>query len=384
MTVFKGFMILVKRNLGMFFLFLAIFVTLCVSIQVLSGEKGNYQFQEESLNIAIIDRDGSTLSEGLTDYLGERNHLVDVPDEKGVIQEKLFYRDIYYVVIIPEDFERVCLEEGEKLATTKISGADTSLYIDQQIDAFLNEMRILKNAGFSTEEALREVQEIGSRDGEVVMIDKNGHGGSMALYAYLFRYLPYLLLSVLCYIIGFVMIAYRKEEVRRRILCSSLSLRRQNMQLVAGFVVIGAVFWGICMALPLFMYGKDFLADENLPYYLLNSFVMMLVALSISFVIGVLVEKEVVVNGVVNVVSLGMSFICGVFVPASILGKGVRTVSHFLPVYWYETVNEIIGNHVPVTASQRAAVWQGMGIQLLFATAILSLGLVASKYKEQR
>lgn len=384
MTVFKGFMILVKRNLGMFFLYMVIFVALCVSIQLLSGENGIAQFQEERLNIAIIDRDGSTLSEGLTDYLGERNQLVDVPDEKGVIQEKLFYRDIYYVVTIPEDFEKVCLEEGEKLATTKISGADTSIYIDQQIDTFINEMRILKNAGFSTEEALKEVQEIGSRDGEVVMIDKNRHGGSMALYAYLFRYLPYLLLSVLCYIIGFVMIAYRKEDVRRRILCSSLSLRRQNMQLVAGFVVIGAVFWGICMILPLAMYGKDFLADENLPYYLLNSFVMMLVALSISFVIGVLVEKEVVVNGVVNVVSLGMSFICGVFVPASVLGKGVRTVSHFLPVYWYETVNEIIGNHVPVAASQRAAVWQGIGIQLLFAAAILCLGLVASKYKEQR
>ena len=75
---------------------------------------------------------------------------------------------------------------------------------------------------------------IGKLDTEVTMIDKNGHGGQMAPHAYLFQFLPYLFLAVLCYIIGFVMIAYRKEDVRRRILCSSVSLRTQNAGLVAG------------------------------------------------------------------------------------------------------------------------------------------------------
>ena len=63
-------------------------------------------------------------------------------------------------------------------------------------------------------------------------------------------------------------------------------------------------------------------------------------SLAISFLIGVLVEKEEVINGVVNVISLGMSFTCGVFVSMSVLGKGVRAFAHFLPVYWYEIVNE--------------------------------------------
>lgn len=383
MTVFKGFMTLVKRNIFTFFLYLAIFMTICIMIQVLIGGEGTVKFEEEILEIAVIDRDGGELARGLASYLGGKHHLTDIADDKKTIQENLFYRNIYYVVTIPENFEEKCLEGEEKLKTTKIPGASTAFYVDQQIDTFLNDVRVLKAAGFSTEEAIAEVGRIGEISTDVTLIDKNGHGGQMAPHAFLFQYLPYMILSVLCYIIGFVMVAYRKKDVRRRMLCSAVSLRSQNVQLVAAYLVIGAVLWIICMCMPLALYGKEFLQDSNLIYYLLNSFVLTLVSLAISFLIGVLVEKEEVINGVVNVISLGMSFTCGVFVSMSVLGKGVRAFAHFLPVYWYEIVNEIIGSNAEFTAAQKTAIFQGIGIQLLFAAAILSAGLAVSKYKEQ-
>ena len=383
MTVFKGFMTLVKRNIFTFFLYLAIFMTICIMIQVLISGEGTVKFEEESLEIAVIDRDGGELARGLASYLGGKHHLTDIADDKKTIQENLFYRNIYYVVTIPENFEEKCLEGDEKLKTTKIPGASTAFYVDQQIDTFLNDVRVLKAAGFSTEEAIAEVGRIGEISTDVTLIDKNGHGGQMAPHAFLFQYLPYMILSVLCYIIGFVMVAYRKKDVRRRMLCSAVSLRSQNVQLVAAYLVIGAVLWIICMCMPLALYGKEFLQDGNLIYYLLNSFVLTLVSLAISFLIGVLVEKEEVINGVVNVISLGMSFTCGVFVSMSVLGKGVRAFAHFLPVYWYEIVNEIIGSNAEFTVAQKTTIFQGIGIQLLFAAAILSAGLAVSKYKEQ-
>ena len=90
-------------------------------------------FEEESLDIAVIDRDGGELARGLTEYLGERHNLVDIEDNEDVIQESLFYRNIYYLVTIPEDFEEKCLTECEKIKTTKIPGASTTFYVDQQI-----------------------------------------------------------------------------------------------------------------------------------------------------------------------------------------------------------------------------------------------------------
>ena len=118
--------------------------------------EGLNQFQEESLHIAVIDRDGGSLSKSLKEYLGEKHRLVEIEDDKKVIQENLFYRNVYYVVTIPENFEKKYLEEGERLKTTKVPGTVSAFYIDQQIDTFLNDVRILKSAGFSTEEAAEE------------------------------------------------------------------------------------------------------------------------------------------------------------------------------------------------------------------------------------
>ena len=383
MTVFKGFITLIKRNIFMCILYLVIFMSICISIQMLTGGKGTTEFEEERLKITVIDRDGGTLAESLKEYLGEKHDLVTLKDDENVIQENLFYRNIYYVLTIPEGFEEKCLDGTEKLKTTKIPGTTSAFYVDQQIDTFLNDVRVLKTSGFTVEEAVEEVKKNGKTKTEVTLLDKNGYGGERPAHAYMFQFMPYMMISVLCYIIGFIMIAYRKKEVRQRIRCSATSLFSQNVQLVMGYIVFGIGFWIICMLMPAVLYTKDFLTDRNLGYYLLNSFVMMLVSLSISFCVGVLVEREEIVNGVVNVISLGMSFTCGVFVSMSVLGKGVRAVAHFLPVYWYEIVNETIADNGALSASQQTAVWQGIGIQLLFAAAILGVGMMLSKRGSQ-
>lgn len=383
MTVFRGFMIMVKRNLGMMFMYLAIFITIAVMVQTMTKGKGMEHFEEERLKIAVIDRDHGELARGLTEYLGERHDLVKVKDDKNVIQEKLFYRDIYYVVTIPEHFERVCLEEGEKLQTTKLPDTTSAFYVDQQISTFLNSVKVLTSAGYSIDEAVSDAAEAGKTESDVKLIDKNGNGGFAMPHSFLFQYMPYIILAVLCYTIGYIMMAFRKKDVRQRMLCSSISGRRQNMQMVAGFVVIGAGFWGICMLLPLVMYPGQFLNDPNNIYYMINSFLCVLVGLSIAFTIGVVVQEIAALNGIINVITLGMCFTCGVFVSLDVLGKGVRMFAQFLPLYWYEKVIGVLSVNTEFTKAQSEVIYKGFGIQLLFAVAILCVGLVLSKSKEQ-
>ena len=143
MTVFKGFLLLVKRNLGIFFLYFGIFMSICILIQATTGEEGTNQFKEESLQIAVIDRDGGKLAESLREYLGEKHQLVELEDDKRMIQENLFYRNVYYVVTIPEGFEQKYLENGEKLKTTKVPGTVSAYFIDQQIEMFFQGFKIV-------------------------------------------------------------------------------------------------------------------------------------------------------------------------------------------------------------------------------------------------
>lgn len=381
MTVFKGFLTITKRNMGMIFLYIAIFLTISFSVQAMLGDEGAVSFERESLNIAVIDRDGSELAEGLTSYLGGYHTLKDLPDDKSILQDRLFYREVNYIVTIPENFEEKCLAEGEKLSVTKVPGSTSGYYVDQQINTFLNDVRILTKGGFSLSDAVAEVQKNTEITPEVTLIDKNGHGGELPGHAFMFQYMPYILLSILCYTLGYIMIAFSKPEVRKRTLCSSMSARSMSLQLLLGYVTIGALVWILCTMMPVIVYGKEFLTDAHLPYYLMNSFLMMLVSLSLSFLISAFLKNEDLISAIVNVLTLGMAFTCGVFVSMDVLGKGVKTVARFLPVYWYEVANELIGGNAVFSEAQLQTLYQCFGIQLLFAAAFVGITLV---FRRQR
>lgn len=381
MTVFRGFLMITKRNIHMMFLYIFIFIAIAVAVQKTTKDTSS-SFKPESLNITVIDRDGGELARGLTDYLKQFHTLVDIPDDVSLLQDRMFYRDIYYAVTIPKSFEDRCLYGDEQLPVTKVPGSNSGFYVDQQIDTFLNDVRILTESGFSLTDAIADVIEHGANTPDVTLLDKNGHGGERPDHAFMFQYMPYILISILCYSLTYIMIAFRNPDVRRRMMCSAVPVRSQNMQLVLGYTLVGIFVWGICTALPVMMYGKSFLNDPNLPYYLLNSFLMTLVSLSLAFLAGTLVRREELVSAVVNVLSLGMSFLCGVFVDLDLLNKGVRTVAQFLPAYWYEIVNGLLANNASFSRTQQISLLTGYGLQLLFAAVIMGVGLVISRNRQ--
>ena len=60
---------------------------------------------------------------------------------------------------------------------------------------------------------------------------------------------------------------------------SAVSARRQSLEGLLAMFIMGGGLWGIGMAGAILMYGKTFLSSENFGYYVLNTLVMMAVAL---------------------------------------------------------------------------------------------------------
>lgn len=381
MTVFRGFLIITKRNIHIIWLYLLLFLGIAIMVQKAAGGNTS-EFEQVSLNIAVIDRDGGKLAKGLADYLSQYHTLVELPDEPSIIQDRMFYREVYYVAAIPEDFEERCLYGDETLPVTKVPGSNSGFYVDQQIRIFMNEVRIMVSSGFSLSEAVEEVLEHSAGEAEVTLIDKNGFGGKQPMHAFMYQYMPYILISILCYSMSYIMIAFRNEDVKRRMMCSAIPARSQNLQLALGVAVVGIAVYGLCTLMPFLMYGTTFMKDPNMPYYLVNSFMMTLVSLSLSFLIGTLVRREEIISAIVNVVSLGMSFLCGVFVELEVLGKGVRTFAQFLPAYWYEVANGLLSNNSSLSPAQQTSLYTCYGLQILFAAAILGVAMVISRIRQ--
>ena len=65
MTVFRGFLMITKRNIHMMFLYIVIFLAIALAVQKTTKDTSS-SFQPESLNITVIDRDKGELARGLT------------------------------------------------------------------------------------------------------------------------------------------------------------------------------------------------------------------------------------------------------------------------------------------------------------------------------
>lgn len=382
MTVYKGYMKIVRRNIGLILMYLAIFTGITVIFQTSDQKDPIGSYQAESVRIAVVDEDGGSLAAGLKEYLRQFHEVSMAEHDKGRLQEDLFYRDVEYIVWIPEHFFDTCIADGKKLAVTKVPGSYTAFYVDQQINSYLNDARTCYAAGFTQEEAAESLKKL--KPAQVEFLDTGRVSGQTPAYGFYFRYIPYLFLSVLCYVMGNVLVAFRRGDLPKRMRACAVSSRRQNLEGLLASATLGLCLWAVCIAGAFVCYGKIMSKRGGVGYFLLNTLLMMFVALTISYLVGMLVHGKSAVNtlsGVVNVLSLGMSFLCGVFLPLELMNKGVKAAAQFLPVYWYEVVNELLVEFGTVTGEVKQIVLQGLGIQLVFVVALVCVTMVAAKWR---
>ena len=381
MTVFKGYMRIMKKNTGLILLYLGIFFGVTMALQAAAGKETYTSYESEKIKIGVVDKDNGPLAEGLVKWLEGTHHVTMLEDNREKLQEELFYRNVEYIVVIPEDFYENCMVNGESISVTKVPGSYSAYYVDQQLESCLNTMRTYLKAGFSQKEAATAI--LDKKRGEVTMLDTDENSGTSG-WLYYFRYIPYLFLALLCYVMGYVLMAFKKDDIPKRMQASAISARRQSLEGLLAMFVMGGGLWGIGMAGAILMYGKTFLSSENFGYYVLNTLVMMAVALSLSYLIGLFVKNSNMLNGLSNIVSLGMCFLSGVFVPMSVMDKRVLKIAQFLPVYWYEDINETLARYHSVSGNIATDIWKSLGIEVMFALAFVAIILALSKYKRQK
>lgn len=383
MTVFKAYMKITKRNAGLIVLYVAIFMAVTLTFQFTAvRNEEDAQYTAYSLKIGVIDKDKGPLAKGIQEYLSQFHSLIPMEDNKAKLQENLYYGKVAYIIRIPAGFEKAYLEKDAKLPVTKVPGSYTSFYVDQQIDSFFNSVKTYYAAGYSSAEAVQSA--LSMEQSTVKLLDSGGNEGKMKGYMFFYRYLPYPILCILSFVIGNVLNAFRNGNIRKRMQASAISDRRKNGEILLATALLGVVLWGGYVAVSFLLYKRDFLESPAVGYYLLNSFAMLLTSMSIAYVIGILVDNVNARTGVVNVVSLGMCFLCGVFVPLEFLGKGVTMAAQFLPVYWYEKANDLLIKFGTIRGTAKTQVWQALGIQLVFAAALVCAATALSKSKRQK
>lgn len=383
MTVYKGYLLIIRKNIGLIMMYIGIFAGIAMIIQHASRQTTvTENFLASKMNVTVIDRDHTRLAEELTRFLKREHNFVPMTDQMEEIQQALYYRDVEYILVIPEGTQSTFLEGADTdqmLSCITIPDSTMAFYADMQINAFLNQIRTYMSSGSDFEQACSQAYALGEKDTQIDLIDVNGNAGVREDYNYFFAYMPYAFLGAAVMIISTVILEFRKRDIRRRIESSAVSFLQQNLASVVAFLLIGAAIWAACLLIQTILCKGGFWKDTNMIFYLMNSICCMFVALSLGFFSGMVSKNAASLNGINNIISLGLCFLGGIFVPIEMLGSKVLTIAKFVPTYWYATINGILGDYSVLNTAMKQTIYKGYLIQILFALACFSISLLIRK-----
>jgi len=381
MPVFKCFGKIVKKNKVSFMIYIVIFVAVLIIFTKVGSSNTDTLFSDAAVPIAIIDQDGSALSEALTAYIGERHQLIDLENDSEALQDALFFREIEYILWIPDGFEKAFVSEGDnlKLENTKLPDSTSGIYIDQQIDRHLATLRAYLNSEFEFSDALSSTEKDLALSTTVEL--STGEQAEVSTISFFFQYLPYVLIAVIISALGPVFMEFNKKELARRTEASSLSLKSKNMQMALGCIVVSLILWGLFMiAITVSNINDIFTLTSALRIF--NSLIFLIISIGIAFLLGQFLKNSESLNFITNCIALGMSFVCGIFIPQELLGSGILFIAKFLPAYWYIRNNNILTGMTSITVANIQPYLQGILIQSAFAVAFFIVALVISRQKK--
>jgi ABC-2 type transport system permease protein len=388
MQVFRTYYKILKTQAVPVLIYAALFFgMLTMSMNNRSGEGG--QFEARKVSAMIINKEGENdLMKGFLDYLGNYVKYVEPKEEEQAIQDALYYREVSYILTIPEGFIDSFYREGG-LGLRKQTAPDSmeAITIDTAINNYFNMARIYQKylPGITAQQlhsyvkAYLEQQtrvSLGKENENAVLVG-NSHN------RFYFNSLGYIIIAVFIVSVSTVMLSFHGVDIRRRHFASPVTVRSLNMQLILANLAFVLIYLAAFIVVG-YLTNHNRMLNINTFLFWLNAAAFALVALSISYLVGISVKSTKAVTALSTALSLGMAFLSGMFVPQEYLGEPVLKVASFTPAYWYVKANGAIETLTSSAWAQLSAIFSYMAIQFGFAAAIISVALVVSKRKRQQ
>jgi len=382
MQVFKAFFKTVKRQSTSLSIYFIIFLVLTILLTTNGKAQQETTYKATKVKIAVIDRDNSILSKSLYNYIDANHTIINIKDDKETMADELFYQNVEYIVIIDQGFQdNIKAGNCENIIETlKVPQSVSGQFVDSQITQYLSTLNIYVSSGYSVADASKFALDTSAISAQVSLQKINDNSTVRSSTYYFFTYIPYVLICILTVGLGSILITFRKYDLNSRIQCSALSITKKNLSLTLSSLLFSFACWLLFIIMAVIMYNTDFFSMKGL-LYVSNSVVFLLIAMSIVYFISYFVQSTSTLSMISNVLGLGLSFLGGIFVPLEFMSSGVVAFAKFLPTYWYVKANQIVDTYTG-TSEQISTFLSYIGIESIFALAIFSAALAASKLKK--
>ncbi len=378
MSVFKTFWKVVKKYKGTIILYVVMLV-IFGGIN-LSANDTNTEFVDEKPDVLIINKDEEIgITQNLVDYIKQNSNIIQIEDNEEAINDALFYRDVNYIIYIPENYRQDVLNGKNPEINIKSTGDYGSSLAEMMVTRYIKTQNIYVKNLENEDDIIKAINNNLSKKSQIQMTSKvdTSKLAKMAVY---YNFASYSMMAINIFIICLVLSSFHEKTVNKRTIISSLKYKKHNKWLLISSSIFSIIVWILFIILATILLGNVVWENRGL-IYILNLFIFTFCTLTIALLISSLVNNKNAVNGIVNVVALGSAFLCGAFVPAEWLPDGVLKVAHILPSYWYINTNDTLKTLKTINFETLKPLFMNMGIMLIFAIIFIVINNIVSRKK---
>lgn len=380
MTVFKTFWKILNKNKATVIIYTVILLIFGIS---------NMQTSEKSMNfvaskpdVLIINNDEEKgITKDLIKYITDNSNIVDIDNTQEKINDALFYRDVNYVIYIPENYNKDFIEGKNPELEIKSTGDYQASLEEMFISRYINVASMYQKSITNEDELIKKINETLSKQAETEITSKLDTN-TISRATFYYNFASYSILACLLLIISLILSSFNEEKIRKRIIVSNTNYKKHNRILLLSNCCYSLILWLLYVIISFVILG-DIMTTNTGIIYIINSLALTICATTLSFLIGNLVSNKGAINGIVNVIALGSSFLCGAFVPMEWLPDSVLKIAHILPTYYYISTNEALKTLEELNFETLKPLMTNIVIILGFAAIFIILANIVSKRKRK-
>ena len=380
MTVFKTFLKILNRNKFIIILYTVFLIGFGGFNLQASDNSTNFVASKPNIMIVNYDEEKG-ITKDLIKYITDNSNIIELNNNEEAINDGLFYRDVNYVIYIPENYGKDFMDGKNPEINIKSTGDYQSSFAEMLLSRYIKVANIYQKSMKNEDELISKINETLSKQSEVEITSKLDTD-SLAKATFYYNFASYSILACLVYVICLILSSFKDIKIQKRTIISSTNYRKLNRQLLLSNSLFSIILWGVYVALSFVLIGDVMFSNQGI-IYLINSFIFTMCATTIALFIGNLVSNKNAINGIVNVIALGSSFLCGAFVPMEWLPDGVLKIAHILPSYYYISSNESLKTLEVFNLETMQPIITNMIVILGFSILFIILTNIVSKRKQK-
>lgn len=378
MTVFNTFWKVIKKYKGTIILYTVMLIVFG-GISTKTNDTG-LEFTSTKPDILIVNNDEyKGITKNLIDYLTNNSNIVKVKDDEQSRDDALFYRDVSYIIYIPNNYRKNVLNGNNINLEIKKADNYDAYYTEMMLSRYIETQNIYLKTNMNENDVINNINKSMENKSNIEIVSKLNTDKLSTITKY-FNFASYSIMAVTIYIICLVISSFHEKNVNKRTIISSMNYKKHNRLLLLSSLIYALIVWILYTILGFIMLGNELFTLRGL-LYISNEFIFTICCLTLSLLISSLISSKVAISGVVNVVALGQAFLCGAFIPLEWLPNTVIKIAHIFPSYYFINSNELLKSLEVININNLHDVSINTIIMLLFSTFFIIINNIVTKKK---